>query len=79
MIFELNPWEAKKIISNIPKEQLVLVNIGGITDVNNFIIDHLVVPPMCIRPSIMLTNSLSNEDDLTIKIKDIVFLNKKIF
>ena len=26
----------------------------------------------------MLTNSLSNEDDLTIKIKEIIFLNKKI-
>lgn len=27
----------------------------------------------------MLTNSLSNEDDLTVKIKEIIFLNKKIF
>ena len=79
LIFELNPWEARKIISNINKDHYLLLNISGQTDVNNFIIDHLVVPPVCIRPSIMLTNSLSNEDDLTIKIKEIVFLNKKIF
>jgi len=26
----------------------------------------------------MLTNNLSNEDDLTMKIKDMMFLNKKI-
>jgi DNA-directed RNA polymerase III subunit RPC1 len=64
---------------NIPKEHLILVNIGGRTNINDFIIDHLVIPPVCIRPSIMLTNSLSNEDDLTIKVKEIVFLNKKIF
>lgn len=41
--------------------------------------DHLVIPPVCIRPSIMLTNSLSNEDDLTIKIKEIIFTNKKLY
>ena len=58
---------------------MILLNIGGETKVDDFIMDHLVVPPVCIRPSIMLTNSLSNEDDLTIKIKDIIFLNKKIF
>lgn len=58
---------------------MILLNIGGETRVDDFIMDHLVVPPVCIRPSIMLTNSLSNEDDLTIKIKDIIFLNKKIY
>lgn len=44
----------------------------------DFIIEHLVVPPVCLRPSIMLTNSLSNEDDLTIKLKEIIFLNQKV-
>ena len=66
------------MISKIPKNQLILVNVGGQTSVNNLIIDHLIVPPVCIRPSVMLTNNLSNEDDLTMKIKDIMFLNKKI-
>ena len=46
--------------------------------IDDLIIDHLIVPPVCIRPSVMLTNNLSNEDDLTMKIKDIMFLNKKI-
>ncbi len=57
---------------------MILVNISGATLIQNLIIDHLVVPPVCIRPSVMLTNNLSNEDDLTMKIKDIMFLNKKI-
>lgn len=65
-------------MSKIPPKQLILVNIGGQTSINNLIIDHLIVPPVCIRPSVMLTNNLSNEDDLTMKIKDIMFLNKKI-
>ena len=54
------------------------MNVSGSTSINDLIIDHLVVPPVCIRPSVMLTNNLSNEDDLTMKIKDMMFLNKKI-
>jgi DNA-directed RNA polymerase III subunit RPC1 len=77
-IFELSPWEAKKVLGNVPREEWLLLNIGGASSIRDFIVEHLVVPPVCIRPSIMLTNSLSNEDDLTIKIKDLVALNRKL-
>jgi DNA-directed RNA polymerase beta' subunit len=33
------------------------------------------VPPNSIRPSIVLTNAMTNEDDLTVKIKNIIDLN----
>ena len=38
----------------------------------------MVVPPVCIRPSVMLSNEQSNEDDLTMKIKDALVLNMKV-
>ena len=38
----------------------------------------LVVPPACIRPSVTVGVSGSNEDDLTVKLGDIVFINNVI-
>ena len=75
--YEINPWEALQVISHIPKNEWILVNVGGFTDIKSFIIQDLPVPPVCIRPSLKLsTSDLSNEDDLTMNIKYMVKVNK---
>ena len=35
-------------------------------------------PPVCIRPSVAVTANIRNEDDLTVKIAEIVYYNKEI-
>lgn len=78
-IYELNPWEALRVLQKIPQEQWLLVNVAGVTRIHSFIVQDLVVPPVCIRPSLNLTTStLSNEDDLTMNIKCLIKLNKEI-
>ena len=57
-----------------------MLNIFGSSNAAHDLISGCIlpVPPVNIRPSVMLTNALSNEDDLTMKIKDLLFLNTKI-
>ena len=76
-IFEMNPWDALRILSNIPKREWLLFNVGGSTDIKDFITKDMVVPPICIRPSLKLsTSTLTNEDDLTMNIKYLIKTNK---
>jgi len=42
-----------------------------------FIWQYVSVPPVCIRPSVA-QNGASNEDDLTVKLTEIVFTNALI-
>lgn len=45
----------------------------------NMIVTHLLVPPVCIRPSVaMEAGSGSNEDDLTLKLKEVVYINNSL-
>lgn len=38
----------------------------------NLIITHLAVPPVCIRPSVEMDSAGSNEDDITMKLMQII-------
>lgn len=43
------------------------------------ILTHVLVPPVCIRPSVIMdAGQGSNEDDLTIKLTEIIHMNKLI-
>lgn len=44
----------------------------------DLIITHIPVPPSCIRPSVAVTQNTTNEDDLTIKIMEVLQLNQNI-
>jgi len=35
-------------------------------------------PPVCIRPSVAVTATIKNEDDLTVKLAEIIATNKEI-
>ena len=44
----------------------------------DLIITHIPVPPSCIRPSVAVSQNTTNEDDLTIKLAEILQLNSNL-
>lgn len=76
----LNPLVVLNMFKRIPQEDipLLLMNpeAGKPADL---IITRLLVPPLCIRPSVVSDlKSGTNEDDLTMKLTEIIFLNDVI-
>uniref|UniRef100_A0A8C1VDU1 DNA-directed RNA polymerase subunit n=1 Tax=Cyprinus carpio TaxID=7962 RepID=A0A8C1VDU1_CYPCA len=76
----LNPLVALNLFRRIPNEDvpLLLMNpeSGKPADL---ILTRLLVPPLCIRPSVVSDlKSGTNEDDLTMKLTEIIFLNDVI-
>ncbi|KAI3365191.1 hypothetical protein L3Q82_010287 [Scortum barcoo] len=76
----LNPLVVLNLFKRIPQEDipLLLMNpeAGKPADL---ILTRLLVPPLCIRPSVVSDlKSGTNEDDLTMKLTEIIFLNDVI-
>ena len=45
----------------------------------NLILTHVLVPPVCIRPSVQMDGGGgSNEDDLTVKLQAIIEINNSL-
>jgi DNA-directed RNA polymerase III subunit RPC1 len=76
---ELDPQKVYIVFSRIRDEDVILfdmdLNLCKPTDV---LITHIPVPPVPIRPSVAVSASTTNEDDLTVKIAEIIQLNKLI-
>lgn len=69
---ELSALYVYNLFKRINKSDWAVLGIG--CDPINLIIKTLPVPPTCIRPSVKMHNS-SNEDDLTIKLAEIILTN----
>lgn len=68
------------LFRRIPQEDVVLLlmnpEAGKPADL---ILTRLLVPPLCIRPSVVSDlKSGTNEDDLTMKLTEIIFFNDVI-
>jgi len=76
----LNPVRVLELFERIPKEDLPLLLIDeSIIHPRDFILTRILVPPICIRPTANSDfRSGTNEDDLTIKLSEIIFLNDVI-
>jgi DNA-directed RNA polymerase III subunit RPC1 len=76
-VHDLNPLTVRHMFMNIPDCDLEVLDMptGRPEDL---LITSLLVPPVCIRPSVPMGPSGTNEDDLTIKIGDIIQINLKI-
>lgn len=73
---ELNVLTIKNIFENISKQDLsILSKYFNINTPIDFIIQTLLVPPSCIRPSVDMHEDGFNEDDLTVKLSEIVHVN----
>ncbi|CAH2321712.1 DNA-directed RNA polymerase III subunit RPC1 isoform X1 [Pelobates cultripes] len=76
----LNPLVVLNILRRIPAEDvpLLLMNPDAARPCD-LILTRLLVPPLCIRPSVVSDlKSGTNEDDLTMKLTEIIFLNDVI-
>ncbi len=72
-IEEINPLTCLNIFKMIhPKDYYYL---GLKYPPMNFIIENMIVPPACIRPSVDMSEEGFNEDDLTVKLSEIVHTN----
>lgn len=73
---DLSPLVALRLLERISDQDLILLNMSGRPE--NLIIRQIVVPPVCIRPSVPMGTSGTNEDDLTVKLADIIYINRFI-
>lgn len=73
---DINPKIAYNLLKNIPHEDLPLFDISG-RNVNpcDMIVNYIIVPPVCLRPSVAVSENRRNEDDLTVKLSEILQLN----
>ena len=75
----LFPNEIREILVNIPDEELVKTGMNP----KNFrpewaVLTALLVPPVTVRPSIILETGERSEDDLTHKLSDIIRSNQRL-
>ncbi|XP_067928267.1 DNA-directed RNA polymerase III subunit RPC1-like [Watersipora subatra] len=76
----LNPLTVLRLFTAIPEEDLplLLMNIS-VSHPQDLLLTRLLVPPLCIRPSVVSDlKSGTNEDDITMKLTEIIFLNDVI-
>ncbi|CAN0166642.1 unnamed protein product [Bubo scandiacus] len=76
----LNPLVVLNIFKRIPAEDIPLLLMNPEAGKpSDLILTRLLVPPLCIRPSVVSDlKSGTNEDDLTMKLTEIIFLNDVI-
>ena len=74
------PTEMRETLVNIPDEELGKIEVDYKTCRPEWgILTSLLVPPVTIRPSIILENGERSEDDLTHKLSDIIRANQRLW
>ncbi|XP_071829023.1 DNA-directed RNA polymerase III subunit RPC1-like [Apostichopus japonicus] len=76
----MNPLIVQDLFRRIPHEDIVLLGMESTNSrPQDLILTRLLVPPLCIRPSVISDlKSGTNEDDLTVKLSEIILLNDVI-
>ena len=74
------PTEVREILVKIPEEELMKIGMNA----KNFkpewaVLTALLVPPVTVRPSIILESGERSEDDLTHKLSDIIRANQRLW
>ena len=71
---DLSPLRVQGLFRAIPDEDCELLDLAGRPE--DLLMTHIPVPPVCIRPSVEMDGGAgSNEDDLTVKLMQIVEVN----
>ncbi|XP_014244779.1 DNA-directed RNA polymerase III subunit RPC1 [Cimex lectularius] len=78
--YTLNPQEVLQLLEAIPTQDIPLLLMNqNLSKPADLILTRIPVPPLCIRPSVISDiKSGTNEDDLTMKLSEIVFINDVI-
>jgi len=76
----LFPTEVRETLVNIKDEELEKIGINPKTSRPEWaILTSLLVPPVTVRPSIILESGERSEDDLTHKLSDIIRANQRLW
>jgi DNA-directed RNA polymerase III subunit RPC1 len=77
---ELNPLRVQALFRAVLDDDVLFLNMDGVNArPEQLLVSTLLVPPVCIRPSVLMDASVgSNEDDLTIKLSEIIHINNII-
>jgi len=76
----LFPTEVRELLVKIPDEELRKVGIDPTTCRPEWaVLTSLLVPPVTVRPSIILESGERSEDDLTHKLSDIIRSNQRLW
>jgi len=74
------PTEIRERLTKIPDEELKKVGVDPATARPEWaILTSLLVPPVTVRPSIILESGERSEDDLTHKLSDIIRANQRLW
>jgi DNA-directed RNA polymerase subunit A' len=74
------PTEIRELLANIPDEELKKIGINPVTCRPEWaVLTMLLVPPVTVRPSIILESGERSEDDLTHKLSDIIRANQRLW
>ena len=75
---ELFPTEIRELLVKIPDEELKKIGVNANACRPEWaILTSLLVPPVTVRPSIILESGERSEDDLTHKLSDIIRANQR--
>jgi DNA-directed RNA polymerase III subunit RPC1 len=75
----ISPLDALKLLQAVPPEDYDLLWMNGRFGAPEaLIITHVIVPPVCIRPSVAMDAGAFNEDDITVKLQEIVQINDSL-
>lgn len=74
------PTEVREMLSKIPDEELKKIGVNPHAARPEWaILTMLLVPPVTVRPSIILESGERSEDDLTHKLSDIIRANQRLW
>jgi len=74
------PTEVREILVNIPDEELEKIGVDTKSCRPEWaVLTSLLVPPVTVRPSIILESGERSEDDLTHKLSDIIRANQRLW
>jgi len=74
------PTEIRELLSNIPDQDLKKIGVDPTTARPEWaVLTSLLVPPVTVRPSIILETGERSEDDLTHKLSDIIRANQRLW
>lgn len=78
--FILTPLDVLNLLERIPENDIPLLCMNpSMVHPRDLLLTRLPVPPLCIRPSVTSElKSGTNEDDLTMKLSEIIFINDVI-
>ncbi len=76
----LFPNEVRELLENISNEELKKIGVDPTSSRPEWaILTYLLVPPVTVRPSIILESGERSEDDLTHKLSDIIRANQRLW